>query len=129
MHTYIHSTYIFTCIHIYTHTHTCIHTKIIQTYIIHKTNIWVREKTKVTDVFEQDGSGSGQDTSAVYEITYGHWKPYERKRPRGRPARRWGDELDDYCKGTIWQRIVQDRQMWKQHAEAFTQPRDSMVAL
>ena len=32
------------------------------------------------------------------------------------------DELDDYWKCTISQRIAQDRQMWKQHAEAFTQP-------
>ena len=53
------------------------------------------------------------------------WKRYERKIPRGRPARRWRDELDDYWKGTVWQRIAQDRQMWKQHAEAFAQPRDT----
>ncbi|KAK2184814.1 hypothetical protein NP493_252g05078 [Ridgeia piscesae] len=56
------------------------------------------------------------------------WKPHERKRPRGRPARRWRDELDDYWKSTIWQRIAQDRQMWMQHAEAFAQPRDTMAA-
>ena len=56
------------------------------------------------------------------------WKPYERKKPRRRPARRWRDELDDYWKGTIWQRIAQDMQMWKQHAEAFAQPRDTMAA-
>ena len=40
-------------------------------------------------------------------------------------ARHWGDELDDYWKGTIWQRIAQDRQIWKQHAEAFARPRDT----
>ena len=39
------------------------------------------------------------------------WKPYQRKTPRRRPARRWRDELDDYWKGTIWQRIAQDRQL------------------
>ena len=38
--------------------------------------------------------------------------------------RHWRDELDDYWKGTIWQRIAQD----KQHAEAFAQPRDAMAA-
>ena len=38
------------------------------------------------------------------------------KRPRGRPARRWRDELDDY-----WQRIAQDRHIWNQHADAFDQ--------
>ena len=51
------------------------------------------------------------------------------KIPRGRPARRWRDELDDYWKGTIWQRIArEDRQMWTQHAEAFVQARDTMDA-
>ena len=72
------------------------------TYRDRKTNISVREKTKVTDVIEQVR--------------------------RGRPARHWRDELDDYWKGTIWQRIGQDRQMWKQHAEAFAQPWDIMTA-
>ena len=48
--------------------------------------------------------------------------------PIGRPARHWRVKLDDYWKGTIWQRIVQDRQMWKQQAEAFAQPQDTMAA-
>ena len=30
---------------------------------------------------------------------------------------KWRDELDDYLKGTIWQRIAQNKQMWKQQAE------------
>ena len=59
----------------------------------------------------QEGSGPGQVTSAEYEITgwTSHittWNLYEGKRFRGRPARRWRDELDDYWKGTIWQRIA-----------------------
>ena len=37
-----------------------------------KTNIWIRDKTMVTDVIEQVGSGPGQGTSAGYEITDGH---------------------------------------------------------
>ncbi|KAK2178237.1 hypothetical protein NP493_552g01045 [Ridgeia piscesae] len=36
------------------------------------------------------------------------WKPYKRKRPSGRPSRRWRNKLDHYWKGTIWQRIAQD---------------------
>ena len=55
------------------------------------------------------------------------YRHMERKRPRGRPARRCRDELDDYMNGTIWQRTAQDMQMWKQHAEAFAQPRDTML--
>ena len=73
-----------------------------------------------------DGSEPEQGTSAEYEITDGHCvylpgNPMKRKDP----ARRWKDELD-CLKGTIWQRIAQNRQMWKQHAEAFAQPWDTM---
>ena len=83
-------------------------------------------KTKVTDVTghvrRQKWTWAGhvsriRDNRWTLHIT--NWKPYERKRPRGRPARLWRDELADYWKGTIWQRIAQDRHMWKQHAEAF----------
>ena len=52
------------------------------------------------------------------------WKPYERKIRRGRPARRCREELVEY-----WKRIVQDRQMWKQHAETFAQSRDTMMMM
>ena len=64
-----------------------------------------------------------QDNRWTFRITT--WKPYERKRPRERPTRWWRYKLNDYWKGTIWQRIAQDKQMWKQHAEAFAQPWDT----
>ena len=64
----------------------------------------------------------------ITTIRDNRWKPYERKRPRGRPARQWRVELGDNWKSTMWQRIAQDRQMWKQHAEAFSQPRDTTTA-
>ena len=78
-----------------------------------KNKVWVREKTKVTDVIEQvrrrKWTWAGhvsriRDNRWTLRITT--WKPYERKRPRGRPARCWSDELDDYWKGTIWQRMA-----------------------
>ena len=56
------------------------------------------------------------------------WKQCEGNRSRRRQARRWRDELDDYWEGTIWQRIVHDRQTWKHYNEAFTQPPDTMAA-
>ena len=83
------------------------------TYRDRKTNVWVREKTKVTDVIEQvrrrKWTWAGhvsriRDNRWTLRITT--WKSYERKRPRGRPARCWSDELDDYWKGTIWQRMA-----------------------
>ena len=73
-----------------------------------KTNIWVREKTKVTDVIEQvrgrKWTWAGhvsrtRDNRWTSRITT--WKLYEGKRSRGRPARRWKDELDDYWTATI----------------------------
>ena len=48
------------------------------------------------------------------------WKPYERKRPRVRPARHWKDELDDYWKGTTWQRRAQDRHVKYDRRENLT---------
>jgi len=64
-------------------------------------NIWVREKTKVTDVIgkvrRQKWTWAGhvsrtRDNRWTLRITT--WKPYEKKRPRGRPARRWRDKLE-----------------------------------
>ena len=74
-------------------------------------NIWVREKTKVTYVIDksEDGSGPGQVTSAGYEITDGHYAS-----PPGNPMK--GIDLEE------------GRGMWKQHAEAFVQSRDTMTA-
>ena len=76
------------------------------TYRYRKANIWVRENTKVTNVIEQVRRRKWTWAGHVSRIRE---KPYDRKELRGRPARRWRDELDDYWKGTIWQRIAQDR--------------------
>ena len=56
------------------------------------------------------------------------WRPYDKKRRQGRPAKRWRDDLDKYWSDTIWQRKAQDRVVWRRHAEAFAQPRDTMAA-
>ena len=73
------------------------------TYLARKTNIWVKENTKVTDVIEQvrrrkwtwaEHVSRIRDNRWALRITT--WKTLERKSPRGRPARRWRDELDEY---------------------------------
>ena len=87
-----------------------------------KTNIW-EEKIQMRT---QKWYGMSEDTRWTSHITT--WKPYDGKCSRGRPARWWRDEQEDYWKGTIWHRIVQDRQMWKEHAEAFAQPQDTTAA-
>ena len=101
----------------------------------HNTNICVREKPKVTHVIEQVRRRKWSQTEHVNRIRGNRWArrittwtPYERKIPRGRPARRWIEEVNDYWKGSVWQRIARDRQIWMQHAEAFAQPLDTMDA-
>ena len=102
------------------------------TYHERKKNTWVRAKTGVTDMIKttrrMKWSWAGhisrlKDDRWTKRITT--WKPYGRKRLRGRPAKRWTDYLDEYWNETTWQRTAQDRQNWKQHAEAFAQPRDN----
>ena len=56
------------------------------------------------------------------------WRPYDKKRRQGRPAKRWRDDLDKYWSDTIWQRTAQDRVIWRRHAEVFAQPRDTTAA-
>ena len=56
------------------------------------------------------------------------WRPYDKKIRQGRPAKRWRDDLDKYWSNTIWQRTAQDRLIWRRHAEAFAQPRDTTVS-
>ena len=95
------------------------------TYRDRKTNVWIRQKTNVT---EQVTYGRGQGTSVEYEVTDGH-----RISPPGIPGnhtkgndleeKQWTDELDEY-----WQRTAQDRQLWKQHDDDFTQLLDTMEA-
>ena len=115
-------------------THTVMEKNMLNiTYRDRKTIIWVLEKTKFNDAIEQVRRRKWTCAGHVSRIrdnrwSSDNWKSYERKRLSGRPARRWRDKLDDYWKGTTRQKIAQDRQMWKQHAEAFGLPRDTMAA-
>ncbi len=96
-------------------------------HIPEQKKIRVREKTKITDVNEQvrrskwTWAGHVNRIRDDWKLRIATWKPHEKKR-------RWRNELDDYWKGTIWQRIALHRQMWKQHAEPFAQPRDTLAA-
>ena len=88
------------------------------TYKDRRTNIWVRERTKLIDI--------------IYTVRKMKWSwaghINRLKRRQGRPAKRWRDDLDKYWSDTIWQRTAQDRIIWRRHAEAFAQPRDTTDA-
>ena len=68
-----------------------------------KTNIRVGEKSKVTDMIEQVRRRKWTWAGHVSKIRGNRWtlRITSWQRPRGRPAKRWRDELDDYWKGTI----------------------------
>ena len=81
-----------------------------------KTNIWVRERTKVIDIIntvrKMKWSWAGhinrlKDDRWTSRVTT--WRPYDKKRRQGRPAKRWRDDLDKYWSDTILQRKAQDR--------------------
>ena len=100
-----------------------------------RTNIWVRERTKLLDIIytvrKMKWSWAGhvnrlKDDRWTPRVTT--WRPYDKKRRQGRPAKRWRDDLDKYWSDTIWQRTAQDRVIWRRHAEAVSQPRDTTAA-
>ena len=100
-----------------------------------KTNIWVREMTKVIDIIntvrKMKWSCAGhitrlKDDRWTSRVTT--WTPYDKKRRQGRPAKRWRDDLDKYWSDTIWQKTAQDRVIWRRRAEAFAQPRTTTAA-
>ena len=76
---------------------------LIITYNDRKTNICVRERTKVIDIIntvrKMKWSWAGHinrvkdDRWTLLVIT---WIPYDKKRRQGRPAKRWRDDLDKY---------------------------------
>ena len=106
-----------------------------KSYKDRKTNIWFRERTKVIDIIntvrKMKWSLAGhinrrKDDRWTSRVTT--WRPYDKKRRQGRPAKRWRDDLDKYWSDPIWQRKAQDRVIWRRHAEAFAQPRDTTAA-
>ena len=100
-----------------------------------RTNIWVRERTKVIDIIntvrQMKWSWAGHINRLKddrWTSRVATWRPYEKKRLQVRPAKRRRDHLDKYWSDTIWQRTAQDRVTWRRHAEAFAQPRDTTAA-
>ena len=105
------------------------------TYNDRKTNIWVRERTKVLDIINTVRKMKWSWAGHINRLKDYRWAsrvttlmPYDNKRPQGRTAKRWRDALDKYWSDTIWQRTAQDRLTWRRHAEALAQPRDTMAA-
>ncbi|KAI5642043.1 hypothetical protein NE865_05735 [Phthorimaea operculella] len=54
------------------------------------------------------------------------WIPQDGRRRRGRPRRRWRDDIDAFLQN--WQSEAQDRDEWRNRGEAFAQQWDTIQA-
>ena len=104
------------------------------TYNDRNANIWVRERTNVIYIINTVGnmkwSWAGHINRVKDDRWTSHvttWRPYDKKRRQGRPAKRWREDLDKYWSDTIWQRTAHGMLNWRGHAEAFVKPRDTAV--
>lgn len=87
----------------------------------------IRERTKVRDVMEEiavkkwrwAGHIARQDSSR-WTLRTLQWTPRDTKRSRGRPQRRWVDDIREIA-GKNWLSQARDRRMWKSMEEAFIQ--------
>ncbi len=60
------------------------------------------------------------DDRWTYRLT--EWQPRNGKQRRGRPKKRWRDEITAYMGTTTWTRIARNRSEWKCHeVEGFIQ--------
>ena len=97
----------------------------------HMTNEWIRNKTKVKDIIhkvkERKWTWAGhisriKDARWTVEVT--EWRPREGERKKGRPFRRWRDDIDKFWQTVTWKRQAQNRALWKSNVEAFIQQVD-----
>ena len=97
----------------------------------HRTNKWIRNKTKVCDIVHGIEARKWtwpshiarlQDNRWTFQVT--DWRPMDGSRLRDRLLNRWRDEVDYFCRPVTWKQNAQDRLSWKNNAEAFIQQVD-----
>eukprot|EP00794_Sanderia_malayensis_P008022 gene8022-8881_t len=96
-----------------------------------KTNVWIREQSKVKDVittaksikWRWAGHVARMDDERWTQLTT-EWQPIHGKRARGRPKTRWRDELVITTKTIAWKRIAKNRNEWRNLGEVFAQQWD-----
>jgi hypothetical protein len=98
-----------------------------------KRNEWIRRKTGVTDVIRKIKSLKWEWAGHIARMEDErwtkrvlNWRPYENKRPIGRPPERWDDDIKRFMirgqHGTRnWQEMARNRDIWKNLKEAYLQ--------
>ncbi|KAJ8705946.1 hypothetical protein PYW07_010723 [Mythimna separata] len=94
-------------------------------------NTTLRSITRVADVGEKTARLKSEWAGHVARMhpdrwakIVTHWMPEGGRRRRGRPRRRWCDDLIVFA-GQTWPEMAQDREMWKEKGEAFAQQWDT----
>ncbi|CAK1604107.1 unnamed protein product [Parnassius mnemosyne] len=85
----------------------------------------IRSRTRVTDIAQRISKLKWQWAGHIARRTDNRWgrkvlewQPRHMKRKRGRPCRRWEDDIKAIA-GGIWTRTAKDREEWKRLEEAF----------
>ena len=83
----------------------------------------IRKRTKITDIIEHTlkqkwkwAVARMKDNRWTKRCT--EWQPWRGKRPRGRPSRRWQDDITEK-EGTTWIRKAIGRRQWKTLVEGY----------
>lgn len=91
----------------------------------------IRKQTKIIDIKYQikqlKWKWAGHLTRSkiekwTKEVT--EWCPRYKKRSKGRPHRRWEDEIQEVA-GPCWTRIARDRLLWRTLGEAYAKEQDN----
>ena len=90
-------------------------------------NLEIREKTKVNDIIEEITKLKWKWAGHVarmkdnrWTIRCTEWQVRDGKRSRGRPKRRWRDDIQQWL-GATWSSKAKDRQKWRDLAEGYFQ--------
>ena len=102
--------------------------KMLGIKLIEKTpNTEIREKTGVYDVLGVITKTRWKWAGHVarikdnrWTVRCTEWQVRNGKRSRGRPRRRWRDDIQQW-QGATWTRVAKDRQQWKRLEEGYFQ--------
>ena len=90
-------------------------------------NSTIRDKTKVDDILKVMASTKWKRAGHVarmndnrWTVRCTEWQVRKGKRSRGRPRRRWHDDIQHW-QGATWSRKARDRQQWRELAEGYFQ--------
>ena len=95
----------------------------------HITNEWLRNKTKVRDIIKFIKSNKWKwaghvarmhDNRWTYQLT--DWRPMDGTRARGRPLKRWRDELDAFWQSVAWKKFAQNKTSRKRQSASDITP-------